>query len=170
MSLTRFLIPSLLFLLPLHFHILEANMNNRENSTLVPSSPSLGSPWLRMTVNNPNEKTGKNPREPGCKNRPWICRKSEYPPWERRFCCKNRCVDVSSDVNNCGACNIRCPFGWQCCRGQCVNTNFNPRHCGSCQHRCPIGRRCIYGMCGYSSSISSIPTIKKYVPQHSSSR
>lgn len=101
---------------------------------------STYSPWLRGV---------KNQRAIGCWRRPWICNQGEFPPRIRRLCCRNRCVDVTSDVNNCGLCGIRCPFNWQCCRGLCIDINVNPFHCGSCEHRCRFPSFCFYGMCGY---------------------
>lgn len=101
------------------------------------------SPFLKKTMEMSER------RDMECRNRPWICRRRrEFP--RRWRCCGNRCVDVSSDVNNCGFCGDRCPFGWQCCRGGCVNTNFSLFNCGRCGHRCPFGLPCLYGMCGYA--------------------
>ncbi|GFZ04949.1 hypothetical protein Acr_17g0005210 [Actinidia rufa] len=113
----------------------------------VPQNGTNGGPsslWLKRVTN-------PDPRGPGCWNRPWTCRQGEYPPRIRMLCCQNRCVDVTSDVNNCGLCGIRCPFTWQCCRRFCINTNINPFHCGRCDHRCPFGSFCFYGMCGYAA-------------------
>ncbi|GAV60875.1 Stig1 domain-containing protein, partial [Cephalotus follicularis] len=106
------------------------------------SSSSSSSPWLR--------KHRDHHRPTGCWGRPWICREGYYPPPIKRRCCKNQCVDVGSDVNNCGLCAFRCPFGYQCCGGQCVNTNRNPFNCGRCFNRCPKKVKCFYGMCGYA--------------------
>ncbi|KAL6196273.1 hypothetical protein ACLB2K_031888 [Fragaria x ananassa] len=104
---------------------------------------SSTSPFLKKIVQWPR------PREPGCRNRPWTChRPRDFP--RRWQCCRNQCVEVSSDVNNCGLCGNRCPFGWQCCRGFCVNTNISIFNCGRCGNRCPFGVRCTFGMCGYA--------------------
>ncbi|RHN46736.1 putative stigma-specific protein Stig1 [Medicago truncatula] len=68
----------------------------------------------------------------------------ENPP--RSVCCRNRCVDVTSDADNCGFCGIRCPFigNWQCCNRFCANINFSPFNCGACGIRC-LG--CLFGRC-----------------------
>jgi Stigma-specific protein, Stig1 len=70
-------------------------------------------------------KGGQNRRarlqERNCWLKPWICREG-LPPFAPIFCCRNRCVNVSSDPDNCGFCGIRCPFGWTCCNGICVDT------------------------------------------------
>lgn len=108
---------------------------NRTNTT--------SSPWF------PRAQTG-------CRTRPWICNlaggSKELPEnhFRRRMCCWNRCVDITSDVYNCGFCWKRCPFTWQCCNGLCVNINVNPFNCGDCGKSCPVGSLCFYGMCGYA--------------------
>ncbi|CAN1339938.1 Stigma-specific STIG1-like protein 4 [Linum perenne] len=109
---------------------------------------NISSPWLKKVGNH------RQPREPGCARAPWICRDQSMnhrgPPGRPRMrCCRNQCVDVSSDINNCGLCGIRCPFSWLCCRGLCVNTNISPFNCGRCFNRCPWGVQCAFGMCGY---------------------
>ncbi|XVF70721.1 hypothetical protein PTKIN_Ptkin11bG0185300 [Pterospermum kingtungense] len=65
-------------------------------------------------------------------------------------CCNNKCVNLVTDSNNCGACKNKCKFTAVCCRGKCVNTSFDKRHCGACNHRCEKGQYCVYGMCGYA--------------------
>lgn len=112
---------------------------NLSNLVHAATNSSTHDPWLTRL---------KNPRFIGCRRRPWICLE-DFPRIGRR-CCRNRCVDVRSDANNCGFCGIRCRFTRQCCRGRCVNTNRNPFHCGRCDHRCPFPTLCFYGMCGYA--------------------
>nr|DAD23456.1 TPA_asm: hypothetical protein HUJ06_024919 [Nelumbo nucifera] len=87
----------------------------------------------------------------GCRFQPSICNQGETPPYTMR-CCRNRCVNVTSDSNQCGLCLNRCPFTRQCCGGLCVNTNSNPFHCGRCFHFCGFGMPCVFGLCGYSTS------------------
>ncbi|KAE8125494.1 hypothetical protein FH972_020295 [Carpinus fangiana] len=120
----------------------------RQNLTVGSSS----SPWLNKIV---NHNSGDDLRGPGCWNKPWICDQGEFQP--RRQCCRNRCIDVSSDVNNCGACGLRCLFNWQCCRGQCTNTNISPFNCGKCENICPFRVPCFYGMCGYAQPFPPRP-------------
>ncbi|XAR67439.1 hypothetical protein NMG60_11002203 [Bertholletia excelsa] len=139
------------FLLRLQFLVVESKpVPNRVHQNATISARQATSPWLRRVVGTAGG--GADPREPGCWKRPWICSQRELPPWSRRMCCRNRCVDAASDVNNCGLCGIRCPFTWKCCVGFCINTNISPFHCGTCSHRCPIMSPCIYGMCGYGAS------------------
>ncbi|XP_075079433.1 uncharacterized protein LOC142164772 [Nicotiana tabacum] len=122
----------------------------QENYNVTNGSSNSSSLWLKSVV-------VKNPRAIGCWNRPWICNEGEFPPRIKRLCCRNRCVEVTSDVNNCGLCGIRCPFTWQCCRGLCINTNMNPFHCGSCEHRCQFPSLCFNGMCGYAEPLPPFP-------------
>lgn len=108
----------------------------------------VSSPWLNK-VTNGGRARDPWPPGPGCRNRPRICSRGKKPGTQMR-CCRNRCVDVSSDVNHCGLCAIRCPFTWQCCRGFCSNTSVSRFNCGKCGSTCPWGVRCYYGMCGYA--------------------
>ncbi|KAL9680429.1 hypothetical protein QQ045_018308 [Rhodiola kirilowii] len=110
------------------------------------SSPSR---WIKEVMNQEWPS-----RTRGCRHRPWICN----PPGERgrkirKKCCHHKCINVYSDVNHCGYCKRRCPFGWSCCAGKCVDTRFNRRNCGSCFNRCPRHVSCFLGMCGYADGV-----------------
>ncbi|KAJ0046785.1 hypothetical protein Pint_04045 [Pistacia integerrima] len=139
------LITSLILIL-LPFVIVESKFVPKRVLQSTTNGSLASSPWLNKVTNGGR---GRDPRPPGCWNRPWICRQGE-PPGSRMRCCRNRCVDVSSDVNHCGLCGTRCPFTWQCCRGFCSNTNVSRFNCGKCGNRCARGVRCYYGMCGYA--------------------
>ncbi|KAI5432982.1 hypothetical protein KIW84_020326 [Lathyrus oleraceus] len=92
------------------------------------------------------KKVGMDDLEPfNCSTRPLICNAGEIPP--RSVCCRNKCVDLTSDSYNCGFCGLACPFNLQCCNRLCVNTNFSPFNCGACGRVCPIGRFCFLGAC-----------------------
>lgn len=82
-----------------------------------------------------------------CDKYPRVCRAkgSEGPD-----CCKKKCVNVSTDRNNCGRCGKRCRYSQTCCRGKCVNPMFDEHHCGSCGNKCDKGNSCLYGMCSYA--------------------
>lgn len=139
------------FFLWLLLHVMvEGNSIPKVVQQNVTVGSSSSSPWLKKIMNQKQD-----PRSPGCGNRPWICRQGESRPGMR--CCRNRCVDVFSDVNNCGLCGIRCPFSWQCCRSLCADTNINPFNCGKCGNRCPFGVLCLYGMCGYAQAFPPLP-------------
>ena len=111
----------------------------QQNGTGLLSPSSSSSPWLKkVTMNN---------RDWGCRRRPLICRQE---PFLTRVCCRNRCVDVSTDRHNCGSCEIRCRFNSQCCEGLCTDTNIDTSNCGRCGNRCLNGELCSFGMCGYA--------------------
>ncbi|KAI3754093.1 hypothetical protein L2E82_26230 [Cichorium intybus] len=65
-------------------------------------------------------------------------------------CCNNKCMDLSEDKHNCGACKNKCKFTKSCCRGECVNLAYDKRNCGSCGNKCMPGGYCIYGLCNYA--------------------
>lgn len=141
----------LLYILPLVLHLEETQGKPLLAHTLRQintTTSSTSSAWL----------TRLNNRRPptSCWRQPWICNQSQIPGL-RRLCCRNRCIDVTSDVNNCGSCGIRCRFTRQCCRGQCVNLNRNPFHCGKCDNRCQFPIRCRFGMCGYAQPLPPFP-------------
>jgi hypothetical protein len=75
--------------------------------------------------------------------------------------CGAGCVDVSSNVLNCGACGVACPLGDVCqagacvdvcgaelafCGGQCVSLQ-SPANCGACGNACLPGQFCVGGAC-----------------------
>ncbi|KAI3708585.1 hypothetical protein L2E82_37858 [Cichorium intybus] len=65
-------------------------------------------------------------------------------------CCNNKCMDLSEDKHNCGACKNKCKFTRSCCDGECVNLAYDKRNCGSCGTKCMPGGYCIYGLCNYA--------------------
>lgn len=65
------------------------------------------------------------------------------------FMCTGHCVDIMTDMDNCGGCTQPCGTGQTCsggacvcnglltsCNGQCVDTTTDPTNCGSCFHSC----------------------------------
>ncbi|CAI8590620.1 unnamed protein product [Vicia faba] len=65
-------------------------------------------------------------------------------------CCKNKCVNFTIDVFNCGRCGKKCSFPKICCEGKCVNPRSNEKHCGKCGNKCDNRGSCVYGMCSYA--------------------
>ncbi|KAK1360840.1 stigma-specific STIG1-like protein 2 [Heracleum sosnowskyi] len=65
-------------------------------------------------------------------------------------CCNNKCMDLSTDKKNCGACKNKCKYTETCCRGECVDVTYDKRHCGECNNACSPGGYCIYGLCDYA--------------------
>ncbi|KMZ66506.1 Stigma-specific Stig1 family protein [Zostera marina] len=89
-----------------------------------------------------------NPRQPQtCENFPAIC---DNPGSAGKDCCRRQCVDLKSDMFNCGECGKWCNYGQVCCNGQCLNVLFNNKNCGGCGNKCDSGGRCVYGMCNYA--------------------
>ncbi len=80
--------------------------------------------------------------------------------------CSGACVDLQSDVLNCGACDSPCGGGTVCyaggclaggcpaptsdCGGSCVDTSSDINNCGSCGHPCTGGTTCSGGACACS--------------------
>jgi Stigma-specific protein, Stig1 len=77
-------------------------------------------------------------------------------------CCgRTKCVNLSSDPNNCGQCGRVCPKGENCsnytcslcpsgqtdCGGVCVGTGSDQNNCGGCGIVCPPGTACCGGFC-----------------------
>ncbi len=78
--------------------------------------------------------------------------------------CNNQCVDLTSDPENCGDCNILCSSGVctgstclvcaaeeTVCGQQCANTATDPDNCGDCSIPCSSGL-CSNGQCETSGT------------------
>jgi hypothetical protein len=80
--------------------------------------------------------------------------------------CGDRCVDVLSSTEHCGACGNRCANGQSClagvcggttsdctrlghvmCGGRCVDDDSDPANCGGCGRACAEGEACAVGAC-----------------------
>ncbi|XP_044479987.1 stigma-specific STIG1-like protein 2 [Mangifera indica] len=89
----------------------------------------------------------KNPRAADhCHKDNEVC----YAQGKNTTCCNNKCMNLKTDENNCGACKKKCKYTEACCRGECVNLSFDKRHCGYCNNRCLKGEYCVYGLCDYA--------------------
>ena len=82
--------------------------------------------------------------------------------YNERFCSsQNACVDVYSNNQHCGGCDVACPAGTQCnfgtctctqagytlCGSTCYDLANDPRHCGSCTNSCPGNYTCTGSQC-----------------------
>ncbi|MBK06267.1 MAG: hypothetical protein CL920_28230 [Deltaproteobacteria bacterium] len=77
--------------------------------------------------------------------------------------CNGRCVDVLTDVKNCGGCGLACEPGETCfdgvcgptlcaagkirCADGCVDITSDRVHCGACGNICDTGFTCQQGVC-----------------------
>ncbi|KAI3948890.1 hypothetical protein MKX01_022304 [Papaver californicum] len=91
----------------------------------------------------------RNPRAAShCNKNDYVCLAEGSPG---STCCNNKCVDLISDPDNCGACKSKCKFYTEtCCNGECVNLSYDKRHCGWCNNKCMTGGFCLYGNCDYA--------------------
>ena len=82
--------------------------------------------------------------------------------------CGTSCVDVQSDIRNCGACGHACDAGSTCdggmcnagtdtgscpsgqldCGSGCIDVQSDMRNCGACHNACDAGVACMGGACG----------------------
>ncbi|KAJ0593558.1 putative stigma-specific protein Stig1 [Helianthus annuus] len=117
-------------------------------TTTGPPSPSTTTPFPARPKSRFLAEKQANPRAADhCKNDDEICYILEG---KNSTCCNNKCMDLSEDKHNCGACKKKCKFTSSCCNGECVNLAYDKRHCGSCGNKCMPGGYCIYGLCNYA--------------------
>jgi hypothetical protein len=79
-----------------------------------------------------------------------------------RMLCDGTCVDVSTSMQNCGACGKVCGGSEQCIAGQCgcpsgislthcgtacVSTQYDTNNCGACGNACSSPQICSQGVC-----------------------
>ncbi|MCL2824797.1 MAG: hypothetical protein FWD57_12470, partial [Polyangiaceae bacterium] len=87
-------------------------------------------------------------KEPGCPNDQLVC--------------SDQCVDLRSNPDHCGVCDLpcnstdvcsrgickdKCDDGLKNCSRACVNTYTDPDNCGGCQVACEADRICALGTC-----------------------
>jgi hypothetical protein len=60
-----------------------------------------------------------------------MCTPCKPPCPAPQICCQAKCVDPTSDPNNCAACGRVCASG-KCCKANCTLGQFDPLNCGGC--------------------------------------
>jgi hypothetical protein len=81
--------------------------------------------------------------------------------------CADECVDTSTSLEHCGACDNACPLDAEClegvctcpgeeedCDGVCTDTQTTYEHCGVCNNTCVNNQICVDGSCDCESSLS----------------
>lgn len=82
-------------------------------------------------------------------------------PVEGNLFCGEKCIDVTFDLDHCGACGNQCTRGkmtcmaGEClclgsaimCEGACYDGFTSREHCGSCGEACTIAEACVSGAC-----------------------
>ncbi|WP_437984165.1 MXAN_6577-like cysteine-rich protein [Sorangium sp. So ce117] len=74
--------------------------------------------------------------------------------------CSGECVNLETDLRNCGDCDVACAEGRVCadgscacagdlteCEGACVDVRSDRRNCGECESSCAPAQLCVDGVC-----------------------
>ncbi|WP_437976335.1 MXAN_6577-like cysteine-rich protein [Sorangium sp. So ce295] len=74
--------------------------------------------------------------------------------------CSGKCVNLETDLRNCGDCDVECAEGHVCadgscacagdltaCEGACVDVLSDRRNCGECESSCAPAQQCVDGVC-----------------------
>ena len=72
-------------------------------------------------------------------------------------CCSGRCVELSSDLHNCGACGVACSGATPYCQGTCIER--------PCQSAACTGDTCCGSSCCASGEICCLRTEAAAVPR-----
>lgn len=140
----------LTLILALLFIVLATSLCNGDNNNDDDEPHQTNrSPFLNDLTRNQNSPfKPANPRGLlSCNVFPRACRRPSSPGPD---CCSGRCVNVDTNLLNCGQCGRRCRYAATCCDGRCVNVLSDPLNCGSCKNKCRQGSSCRFGMCSYA--------------------
>ena len=67
-------------------------------------------------------------------------------------CCTGVCADLQTDEANCSSCGNACNAGEGCCAGSCIDVSSDVTNCGTCGNTCPMGNNCCAGICSDPTS------------------
>jgi len=67
-------------------------------------------------------------------------------------CCTGVCSDPQTDEANCNGCGNACNPGEGCCAGACIDVSSDVTNCGDCGNTCPVGNNCCSGICSDPAS------------------
>ncbi|GLJ12157.1 hypothetical protein SUGI_0185670 [Cryptomeria japonica] len=93
--------------------------------------------------------TAANSKALDCSYNPYVCLNKSLKP-AGPYCCAKKCVNVLTDVNNCGKCKNKCKYPSVCCNGKCTDIGSDRYNCGKCGVTCKKGSYCAYSMCSYA--------------------
>ncbi|KAI3716879.1 hypothetical protein L1987_68091 [Smallanthus sonchifolius] len=93
---------------------------------ITPLSASLSYDKINPHMNSRTQLLALNPFYQ-CDIYPRVCRaKGGVAP----DCCKKKCVNVDTDILNCGYCGKKCKSGEACCKGKGVDVLKSRSNCG----------------------------------------
>ncbi|GLJ12163.1 hypothetical protein SUGI_0185810 [Cryptomeria japonica] len=93
--------------------------------------------------------TAANSKALDCSYNPYVCLTKSLKPAGPN-CCAKKCVDVMTDVNNCGKCKNKYKYPSVCCNGKCTDIGSDRFNCGKCGAACKKASYCAYSMCSYA--------------------
>jgi formylglycine-generating enzyme required for sulfatase activity len=73
--------------------------------------------------------------------------------------CTGVCRNLSTDPDNCGACDNKCPAEHICCSAVCRNLQTDANNCGACGNKCTGVKNCVKGSCACPSGQSDCSNI-----------
>jgi hypothetical protein len=136
-------------------------------STILVETPSPSPTTITVTRQTIAEtsRTTEVPRTNPIVTEAAVCASDRRP-------CNNTCVDLMSDISNCGACSYSCGSGQFCqqgtcrktcntdqtsCPDGCFNISSDKDHCGSCGNTCPAGLTCSNNVCALPPKTTPTP-------------
>ncbi len=116
-----------------------------------------------------------------CENMPKVCGGNSgtnalgytqsCPDRQDAFTCKSGCVDLNTDIHNCGGCGNTCPgkcaggvcdcsgleYPMKWCEGACASYLDSMTDCGTCGTACADDQKCLQGLCKGDPEWANMP-------------